>query len=293
MGDDQVLQIRSFNRAVTQTVGALEESYLDRGRPLGEARLLFEIGREEADARRLRERLGLDSGYLSRLLRSLKAQGLAKVNGAPEDRRLRRVRLTDKGLAELAAYDRLSDRLAASILARLAAGQRARLVAAMGEVERLLNAASVQFASASPATVEAQACLKKYYGELAERFERGFDPAQEGAAWAGDLAPPRGFFVIARLHGMAIGCGGMRRVGPTSGEIKRVWIAREMRGLNLATRLIAELEAQARALGLTMLRLDTNRALTEAHALYSKLGYRNVARFNANPYADHWFEKRL
>ena len=293
MCDDQVRQIRCFNRVVTQTVAALEESYLDRGRPLGEARLLFEIGRNGAEARRLRERLGLDSGYLSRLLRSLEAQGLAQVCGAPEDRRLRRVRLTGKGLAELGAYDRLSDRLAASILARLAAGQRARLIAAMGEVGRLLNAASVEFASASPASLEARACLDKYYRELAARFEDGFDPAQEGAARADDMAPPYGFFVLARLRGGAIGCGGVRRVDPTTGEIKRVWIAREMRGLNLATRLIAELEAQARSLGLTMLRLDTNRALTEAQALYLKLGYREAPRFNANPYAHHWFEKRL
>ena len=117
MDSDAVRQVRSFNRAVTQTVGALETSYLRRGRPLGEARLLFEIGRDGAEARRLRQRLGLDSANPSRLLASLTSQGLIEVLAAAPDRRLRRVALTRKGIAELMAYGRLSDRLAASMLA--------------------------------------------------------------------------------------------------------------------------------------------------------------------------------
>jgi DNA-binding MarR family transcriptional regulator/GNAT superfamily N-acetyltransferase len=293
MLDVEVRQIRSFNRVVTQAVGVLEESYLDRGRPLGEARLLFEIGRSGADARALRERLGLDSGYLSRLLRSLEAQGLVEVRGGREDRRVRRAGLTEKGLAELAAYDSLSDRLADSVLAGLGADERERLVAAMGEVERLLNAASVRFALEPPTSPCARACLDRYYRELAARFDNGFDPVKEGAKPGRDMAPPEGFFLIARLRGQPVGCGGVRRVDQTTGEIKRVWIADEMRGVKLATRLIAELEAQARALGLKTMRLDTNRALTEARALYLKLGYHEAPRFNENPYAHHWFEKRL
>jgi DNA-binding MarR family transcriptional regulator/GNAT superfamily N-acetyltransferase len=291
MGDEQVRQIRSFTRVVTQIVRALEASYLDQGRPLRKARLLFEISRNGSDARRLREGLGLDSGYLSRLVRSLGAQGLVEVCG---DRRLRRVALTEKGLAELAAYESLSDRLASSILAPLAAGQRCRLVAAMAEVERLLEAASVEFALEPPTSADAEACLDQYYRELAARFEGGFDPIAAGAAAsASDMIPPQGFFLVAKLRGAAVGCGGVGRAGFMTGEIKRVWIAPKSRGVGLATRLIAELEARARALGLSTLRLDTNSALKEAQNLYRKLGYREVARFNANPYAHHWFEKLL
>ncbi len=77
MDERQIEQVRRFNRVVTQHVGALEDSYLQRGRPLGQARLLHEIGSTGIDVRSLRERLKLDSGYLSRLLRSLEAQGLA------------------------------------------------------------------------------------------------------------------------------------------------------------------------------------------------------------------------
>src|SRR5271157_2361112 len=127
MDSAQVQRVRSFNRLVTQRVGALDESYLKRGRPLGEARLIFEIGLDRADLRTLRDRLALDSGYLSRLLSSLTAQGLVDVGEDATDRRQRRAILTRKGRAELAAYGRLADSLSASMLAPLDLGERERL----------------------------------------------------------------------------------------------------------------------------------------------------------------------
>ena len=179
MDGAQVQRVRSFNRLVTQRVGALDESYLKRGRPLGEARLLFEVGPEGADLRALRDRLALDSGYLSRLLNSLTAQGLVEVGKDARDGRLRRAILTRKGRAERAAYGRLSDALGASMLAPLDSSQRERLVAAMGEVERLLRAGRVELSFESPASADARACLDAYFREIAERFEAGFDPAKE------------------------------------------------------------------------------------------------------------------
>ena len=116
MGQPFIEQVRSFNRLVTLRTGALNDSYLGRGRPLGEARLLFEIGPDGSDIRSLRERLGLDSGYISRLLKSLEAEGLVTVQSDSSDRRRRRVALTAKGRSEHAAYDTLSDDLARSLL---------------------------------------------------------------------------------------------------------------------------------------------------------------------------------
>src|SRR6516162_344286 len=144
MDQEQIEQVRRFNRLVTQRVGALDDSYLRRGRPLGEARLIFETGRDGADVRALRTRLGLDSGYLSRLLRSLEAQRLVMVGRQPGDGRVRRLTLTPKGRAELTKYDALSDQLAESILAPLDGAQRARLVQAMAAVERLIDAARIE-----------------------------------------------------------------------------------------------------------------------------------------------------
>ena len=119
-------QVRSFNRAVTIRTGALDDSYLGRGRPLGQARLLFEIGPGGCDIRSLRERLGLDSGYASRLLKSLEAEGLITAESDADDRRRKVLTLTAKGLAERAAYDTLSDNLARSLLDALSATQRSR-----------------------------------------------------------------------------------------------------------------------------------------------------------------------
>lgn len=293
MDESQLLQIRRFNRAVTQRVGALEVDYLRRGRPLAEARLLFEIGADGVDLRTLRGRLGLDSGYLSRLLQSLTTQGLITVTKGVGDGRRRRVSLTRKGSAERAAYDRLSDNLAASMLAPLDAAERSRLLNAMGEVERLIRAASIEVGAQSPDSADARRCLDAYFQELEARFERGFDASADNSAPAGAMTPPSGLFVIARLDGEAVGCGGFKRVGKTTGEIKRVWTAPSARGLGIARRVVRTLEAAAREVGLKTLRLDTNRALTEAHALYRKEGYREIARFDDNPYADHWFEKQL
>jgi DNA-binding MarR family transcriptional regulator/GNAT superfamily N-acetyltransferase len=293
MDENQLQGVRRFNRLVTQRVGALEVDYLRRGRPLAEARLLFEIGADGADVRAIRSKLGLDSGYLSRLLQSLSAQELIAIAKGEEDGRRRRVSLTRKGSAERAAYDRLSDNLAASMLDPLDGPQQTRLLGAMGEVERLIRAASVKVAAEAPDTADARLCLSTYFRELAARFETGFDAGADESARVEDMAPPSGLFVIARLDGDAVGCGGFKRVDKATGEIKRVWTAPSARGMGVARRVVRALEGAAREAGMKTLRLDTNRALTEAHALYRSEGYREIARFNDNSYAHHWFEKRL
>ncbi len=293
MDSSQLQQVRRFNRLITQRVGALEVDYLRRGRPLAEARLLFEIGAGGVDVLDLRRKLKLDSGYLSRLMQSLMAQGLIVMAKGDRDGRRRRASLTRKGSAERAAYDRLSDKLAASMLAPLGASQRSRLLSAMGEVERLIRAALVEVAIEAPDSAEARRCLDAYFRELKARFEGGFDAATDRSARVEDMTPPAGLFVVARLDGEAVGCGGFKRIDKATGEIKRVWTAPRARGMGVARRVLRTLEAAASEAGLKALRLDTNRALTEAHALYRSEGYREIAPFNANPYADHWFEKRL
>ena len=292
MATSDVEQVRSFNRIVTRRVGALEDDYLARGRPLGEARLLYEIGAGGADLRGLRDRLALDSGYLSRLAQSLKAQGLIDLRPDPQDGRQRRAVLTRRGEAEVRAYDQLSDRLAASILDPLDSGQRARLVAAMSEVERLLRVAGVAIAFEPSDSADAQACLDAYFRELAARFEVGFDPAASPSPPT-EYAPPRGAFVMARFEGKPVGIGALKALDAGTGEIKRVWTAPGARGLGVARRILHALEGAARERGFALLRLDTNRTLSEAQAFYVREGYREIGRYNDNPYADHWFEKRL
>lgn len=293
MDETQIRQVRSFNRTVTRRIGVLGDDYLGRGRPLAESRLLFEIGREGASVRDLRTRLSLDSGYISRLLRSLEEQGLLKSQPSPEDARVRRVTLTAKGRREVDALDRHSQAFARSLLESLGERQRERLVAAMAEVERLMRAASVEVELVDPASEEARACIDAYLHELAQRFESGFDPARGPSADPQELVPPSGVLLLARVDGQALGCGALKVLGRGVGEVKRMWVAPSARGMGIAQRLLDALEAQAREMGLRTIRLDTNRSLTEARALYARNGYREIAAYNDNPYADHWFEKRL
>ncbi|WP_282794230.1 helix-turn-helix domain-containing GNAT family N-acetyltransferase [Streptomyces sp. CC224B] len=293
MDGDQIAQVRRFNRVVTERVGVLHDRYLGRDRPVGEARLLWEIGAEGQDVRRLRERLGLDSGYASRLLRSLEADGLVTLAPQPDDRRVRTVRLTEAGRAERAVLDSRSDELAASMLEPLNAGQRARLGGAMAEVERLLTAATVRLDVVDPEHPDARSCLESYAAEVDEHFDTGFDPARSLLPDTSELRPPRGLFLVARLYGEPLGCAGLKTPPDAPAEVKRMWVAPRARGLGLGRRFLADLETRAARAGHTLLRLDTNKSLHAAIGLYRSCGFEEVEAFNDEPYADHWFEKRL
>jgi DNA-binding MarR family transcriptional regulator/GNAT superfamily N-acetyltransferase len=286
-------QVRRFNRAVTQRIGALDGGSPARGRPLGQARLLWEIGPAGADVRALRRRLDLDSGYLSRLLRALERDGLVTVVMNEADGRLRTARLTDRGLAERAELDRRSDDAAAALLEPLTGPQRRRLVTAMAEVERLLAASAVQVGVREPGHPDARRCLRAYVTELAGRFDGGFDPSLSISAADHEMTPPAGLFLIAMLHGEPVGCGALKFHPSAPAEVKRMWVAPAVRRLGLGRRLLTELEARAAAHGVRTLRLETNRALAEAVSLYRTAGYREVTAFNDEPYAHHWFEKTL
>jgi DNA-binding MarR family transcriptional regulator len=293
MDETQIDQVRRFNRTVTERVGVLHDRYLGRDRPIGEARLLWEIGEQGQDVRRLRGRLGLDSGYVSRLLRSLETDGLVTVEPQLRDRRVRTVRLSAKGRAERALLDGRSDELASSLLEPLNTSQRARLVAAMAEVDRLLTAATVTLEVIDPDHPDARRCLLSYFAELRDRFESGFDPALSLLPDAGELRPDHGLFLVARLHGEPIGCAGLKLPPEAPAEVKRMWVAPHARRLGLGRRFLIELEARAARHGYDTLRLDTNKALSAAIGLYHSVGFHEVAAFNDEPYAHHWFEKRI
>ncbi|MEA2431192.1 MAG: hypothetical protein QOI19_1665 [Thermoleophilaceae bacterium] len=294
VAQQEIEQVRSFNRLVTRQVGALSDRYLGL-LPLGEARVLFEIGSVTGGAspRDIRARLGLDSGYLSRVLRSLRRHGLVEETPDPADKRTKRLRLTRAGRAEQGKLDRASDELAAATLEPLSDEQRERLLEAQREVRRLLALSMFTVGLEYPSSGDARWCLGHYFAELDERFEEGFDTANNPSAPNGDMVPPRGAFVIARIGWQPAGCGALKTLEPGVGEIARVWVDRAHRGLGLGPRILAALEEQAVRLGHARVRLDTNRSLHEAQAMYRARGYAEIARYNDNPYANHWFEKGL
>lgn len=284
--------VRRFYRALTLRVGVFTDSFLGRGRPLAQSRLLFEIGTDGAEIRELRSRLDLDSGYLSRLLRSLESHGLIGVENLPSDLRSRRAFLTSEGLAELEELNRLGDRFAETTLAQLGESECSRLVAAMSEVEKLLNLSFTRISVEDPECADAKWCLAQYFAELDARFDGGFDFARSIRADAANLRPPCGAFLVARLDGRPVGCGAVMATEPGVGSIKRMWVSPALRGTGVGRRILLALEKEAFDLGLGLLRLETNRTLHEAQALYRRSGYLEVPPFNDEPHAHHWFEKR-
>jgi DNA-binding MarR family transcriptional regulator/GNAT superfamily N-acetyltransferase len=293
MADAMTDQVRRFNRVVTERVGALNDRFLGRARPLGEARLLWEIGLDGCEVRLLRSRLGLDSGYVSRLLRSLETAGLVEVSASPDDRRIRVARPTAAGRRERATLDERSDKLAQSLLTPLTSAQQERLVAAMRDVERLLIAASVEIRPVDPEHRDAQYCLAEYVDELNRRSTRRFDPSVGATALPHEVRPPAGQFFVVYLHEEAIGCGAVKHHANAPAEIKRMWIAPRARGLGVGRRLLETLEACALAAGAGVAHIETSAALKEALSLYRSTGWVEVPRFNDEPFADHWLEKPL
>ncbi len=288
-----VESVRSFNRTVTQRIGALDDAYMAQGRPLGASRVLWEIGEDGADLRSLRAALDLDSGYLSRLIRSLEADGLVVVEPDPGDKRVRTARLTGAGRAERAVLDSRSDDLAWSLVEPLRETQRTRLIEAMAEVERLLTAGLVEVRVEDPRSPAAEFCIGSYFREIDSRFDTGFDPGRSRVTSPEQLTEPAGLLLVAWLRDDPVGCGALRLHADAPAEIKHLWVADAARRLGVGRRIVAELERHAAQRGARTVRLDTNKALTEAHALYRSSGYREVAPFNDEAYAHHWFEKSI
>jgi len=145
----------------------------------------------------------------------------------------------------------------------------------------------------APDADAARHCLHAYYDELARRIAGGFEVSRSRDPQARDMVRPRGTFVVALSDGLPLGCVGLKGSGGTSAEIKRLWVSPAARGLGVARQLMAAAEDAARELGIELLRLDTNSALPEAARLYRATGWREIARFNEDPYPDLFFEKRL
>jgi ribosomal protein S18 acetylase RimI-like enzyme len=179
------------------------------------------------------------------------------------------------------------------MLEPLADNERERLVSAMSVVEKLLTAALVEIDAVDPTYRHAKHCLREYFAELDRRFDGGFDAADSLPTDPDEMRPPAGVFLLVTLRGDPIGCGALKFHADEPTELKRMWVAPTARGLGVGRRLLAELERRAFEHGSHTIRLETNKALTEAIAMYRAAGYREVGAFNDEPYADHWFEKHL
>ena len=291
MSLDPIARIRRFNRAVTSEVGALDTSFLGLGRPLGAARVIDAIGKGHAEVSEIRNYLGLDSGLMSRLLRSLEDEGLVETLPHPDDARRRLARLTEEGRRAFASYEALSDARAAAVLE--GHSRPDVVLEAMDIVAAALSRKRITLEERGASSPEARYCLAEYYKELSRRFTGGFDVKLSRDPEAKAMTRPLGVFLVAMSDDLPIGCAGLKGDGSPVGEVKRVWVSPAARGLGLGGRMMSAVEAKARELSMTCLRLDTNSALTEALRLYRRDGWREIERFNDDPYPDTFFEKHI
>ena len=284
--------LRRFNRTYTQRIGVLEESFLGLGRPLAVSRLLYEIGAaDRVTVRDLRERLDLDSGHLSRMLRRLEEEGLVATEPDPADARRRVVGLTAAGRRARQELDDRSEELAARIVAPLTDRQRERLADALATADLLVRAATIKLREVPPDDPLGRAALGHYLAEIDALFPAGY--RTDGPV----AAEPGSTYVLATSDGEPVAYGGLRpapAVGDTAIEIKRMWVDPGWRGAGLGSRMLRHLEGLAREQGATRVVLDTNAVLADAIAMYERAGYRAVDRYpGSDPHATHFFEKAL
>ncbi len=289
---DAIARLRRFNRAVTREVGALDHSYLGRGRPLGAARVLQLITSQGTDIADIRARLALDSGLLSRLLRSLEAERLIRLVTDPADRRRRTAQLTPAGEAEMQAYNAIGYARAAETLSR--AGNRTQaLIDAMDLIATTLLRDQMELRDADATDLAAIACLDAYYHLLTEKIPSlTRDMLTLPLADPEAYRAPHGGFLIAWSDDLPIGTVSLRRLDASTAEVKRLWVDPSARGQGLARHLMHAIEDRAKSLGYTQLKLDTNAALVEAITLYRRDGWHDIPAYTSFP-ATLWLGKTL
>jgi len=284
---DGVGRLRRFNRLLTRRIGLVADRYLGSPLSFAQARLLYEVGLLAPLAtHHLRRLLAVDPAALSRGLAALEARQLIRRHVDPGNRRNRIVEVTARGRTLLATLDRRADARAAAMIAGLAARDRRGLVEAVDQARRLLLRVVLRIERRGDDDADVRAAQAAYLAEIARRFGRPLDLWNQGA-----LTPARSLLVVD--EGRPVGCGVLRDLAPGVGEIKRMWLHPDARGLGLGTRLLAALESAARHAGHHAVRLDTNESLREAIALYESAGYRRIARYNDNPDATRFYAKSL
>jgi DNA-binding MarR family transcriptional regulator len=241
----------------------------------------------------LRERLGLDAGYASRLLKALEEEGLVAMGPSPDDARARVATRTPEGTAEAALLDKLSDAAAAFVLEGFNPEELAEIDTAARTLTKALTRRHLTIEMVDPDSRDARWCVAQYFAEIDSLFTTGYDPTKAVSVGAADLTPPQGAFLVARLHGQPVGCGGVKLPQGEPAFLKRMWVAPSARGLGVAGLVLDRLEALAVEAGATAVTLDTNSKLTAAARLYATRGYVEVPDFNGEPHADRWYRKDL
>jgi DNA-binding MarR family transcriptional regulator/GNAT superfamily N-acetyltransferase len=288
--DPRIAAIRRFNRFYTQKLGVLGEGLLEGPFSLTETRILYELAhRDGLTAAALARELGLDTGYLSRLLKGFEKAGLIDRGVDPDDGRRNVLHLTDKGRGEFVPVETRSTLQAARWLAGLPAAAAGEVVAGMRAIERALGGQPSRAWLMRPlrpgdlgwiisrhGAIYAEefgwdSSFETLVAEIAASVARKFDPARE-AAW------------IAELDGLPVGSVFLvRSDDPATAKLRLLLVEQQARGLGIGARLVEECERFARRAGYRKITLWTNSVLVAARAIYARQGYQLVS---AEPYRD-------
>ena len=283
--DDQISAIRAFNRFYTRKLGFLDQHLLKSPFSLSEARVLYELAhRENPAAKEIGIELGLDPGYLSRIIQNFDENGLITRKPLPSDRRQYRLALTSKGRQAFAKLDRSTQDDVAAMLATLSRGGSQRLTAAMAEIERLLGASRD---GVPPAMLRGHRAgdmgwVVQSHGAL-YASEYGFDSSFEGlvaeiaAKFLGSFDASRERCWIAEIDGTAVGSVFLVRHSDDVAKLRLLLVDPAGRGQRLGQRLVAECIGFARQCGDRKITLWTQSILVAARKIYQDAGFVLVA----------------
>ena len=286
--DARIDAVRRFNRFYTRRIGVLEERLLSSAHSLTEVRVLYELGHVPAAARgasSVAAALGIDAGYLSRILRSFERRALVRRRPAPKDGRRRLLALTTRGRTVLARLEKRSRAEVEAMLRPLDASEQRRLVEAMRDIERMLEQtppthAAIVLRPPEPGDI---GWVIHRHGALYAR-EHGYDAefeslvAQIAAAFLRKFDPSRERCWIAERDGRIVGSVFLVRKSARVAKLRLLLVEPSARGLGLGTRLVDECVRFARRAGYRSIVLWTQSELAAARRIYERSGFRLIAR---------------
>lgn len=274
--------VRAFNRFYTRRIGVISEKHLDSRFSLAELRVLYELAHREAPtAGAIAGDLGLDAGYLSRILRRFGTQGLVSRVPAPDDGRSVLLRLTRQGRRAFGALEARTRASVAGLLQGLSGGDSRQLLAAMTTIERLLGGmrpGGAPFMLRPPHPGDMGTVVQRHGALYAQEY--GYDwrfealVARVVADFVDRLDPARERCWIAERDGTFAGCVFVVKKSSTVAKLRLLLVQPEARGFGIGHRLVHECVAFARQAGYRSMTLWTQRHLAAARAIYRQAGFR-------------------
>ena len=281
---DRVAAIRRFNRFYTRRIGLLNDALLGSEFSLAEMRVLWELAHDEhATASWLREQLGMDAAYLSRILRSFRERGLLRTAPADHDARIRRLQLTEKGRRAFAPLDRRSGEEVRATIAALSGGNQDRLVHAMRAIESLLEdkrGDSGAFAVREPRPGDFGWVIHRHGAIYAQEY--GWNTGVEAltaeivAKYLRDYKPEREHCWIAERDGEILGCVFLVERSASVAQLRLLLVEPSARGMGIGSELVAQCMRFAQAAGYRKITLWTNSILHSARHIYERAGFKLV-----------------